>query len=218
MKATSYKTWKVDAGAPSSALLEAASILAHGGLVIYPTETFYAMGAIPVLPDALALIYKIKGRQTGKPLPLIASSMKAVFSSVSRWPHSADVLAEAFWPGPLTLVLPAASSIPPVLHAGTGRVAIRISPHPIATSLAELAGGVLVSTSANRSGAPPPDNPKNLSPALLKGVEGLIDAGRLCGGLPSTIVDVTRTPPVLLRAGALDWTDINRALAADSHR
>lgn len=218
LRATSHKTWKVDAGEiPPCLLLEAASILTHGGLVIYPTETFYALGAVPALPEALARIYAVKGRQTGKPLPLIASRMEAALSAVSNWPESADVLAAAFWPGPLTLLLPAASSLPLILHAGTGKVAIRISSHPVAVLLAQLAGGLLVSTSANRSGAPPPDNSESLPPALLHGVEGLLDAGRLCGGLPSTIVDVTAAPPVLLRAGALDWNDISRALDAARH-
>ncbi len=214
MEAASFITWKTDTDdIPASALIEAASVLTRGGLVIYPTETFYALGAVPMLPDALARIYAIKGRPSGKPLPLIASDMEAVLSAVSRWPESAGLLASAFWPGPLTLILPAAPSLPSLLHAGTGRAAIRISSHPVAAQLARSTGGILVSTSANRSGAAPPDNPDSFAPSLLNEVEGLIDSGRLRGGLPSTIVDVTVTPPVLLRAGALAWDDVGKALA-----
>ncbi len=186
----------------------------RGGLVIYPTETFYALGAVPALATALEKVFTAKGRDAGKPLPLIASGLADVLKAVSAWTDAARSLAEAFWPGPLTLVLPASSSLPAVLHAGTGKIAVRISSHPAATLLAKRSGGLLVSTSANRSGDPPPRTPEEISPELLCVSDGLIDAGTLPGGLPSTIVDVSVFAPRLVRKGKISWEEVENVLAA----
>ncbi|MFZ2448229.1 MAG: L-threonylcarbamoyladenylate synthase [Syntrophobacteraceae bacterium] len=199
---------------PREVLAEAASLLARGGVVIYPTETFYALGAVPLMGEALDRVFSVKGREAGKPLPLIGSGKEAVLNAVSGWPEAAEKLAGAFWPGPLTLVLPASSSLPSALHAGTGKVAIRVSSHPVAVLLAEGCGGLLVSTSANRSGEPPPSRPEEIHPDVLARADGFIDAGNLAGGFPSTIVDVAVFPPRLLRAGAVGWDEIRRVLAA----
>ncbi len=194
-------------------LSQAASLLVRGGLVVYPTETFYALGAVPALASAVEKVFAAKGREAGKPLPLIASSLADVFGAVSGWTDGAKALAEAFWPGPLTLVLPAAPSLPSILHAGTGKIAVRVSPHPAAALLAKLSGGLLVSTSANRSGAAPPRELREISPELLCAVDGLVDAGSLPGGLPSTIVDVSSLPPRLVRKGKIGWDAIENILA-----
>ncbi len=165
-----------------------------------------------MLPEAVARIFDIKGRDFNKPLPLIASDRDAVMRAVSEWPEIAERLARAFWPGPLTIVLPASPELPPALHAGTGKIAVRISSHPVAAMLAKASGGLLISTSANKSGEPAPVGLDEISPKLCAHVDEIIDSGVLPGGLPSTIVDVAAYAPVLVRAGAIDWEKIRQAI------
>jgi L-threonylcarbamoyladenylate synthase len=200
------------AGTHSGGISAAASILKSGGLVLYPTETFYALGALPGAVEAVEKVFEIKGRDAAKPLPLIASDVRAVRRVASEWCESAGALAGVFWPGPLSVVIPAVESLSVVLHAGTGKIAVRVSSHPVAALLARASGGLIVSTSANRAGGPPPVSPGNIAEALLLAVDALLDAGDLPGGLPSTIVDVTVQPAVLVRAGKIAWEDIQRVL------
>ncbi len=129
------RIFKIDpAQISAEAICDAACILKSGGLVLYPTETFYALGAIPGIAEAVERVFEIKGRDLGKPLPLIASDLQAVLGAASEWPESAEALARMFWPGPLSMVIPAVASLPAVLHAKTGKIAIRISSHPVASA------------------------------------------------------------------------------------
>lgn len=189
-------------------LEQAAAWVNRGGVILYPTETFYGLGGHPLMDQAVERIYRIKGRDTAKALPLIASNVAAVRRAVSNWPEVADRLAEAFWPGPLTILLPAAPSIPPPLHAGTGNLAIRVSSHPVAQALAERAGGLLIATSANRSGEPACRRVADLPRELIAEVDDVLDAGVLPGGLPSTIVAITPSDLVLVRAGCISFEDV----------
>lgn len=208
--------WNVRPQAPDAEVIEqAASVVRKGGVVVYPTETFYGLGAHPFLEKAIERVYRIKGRDFEKPLPLIASDMTAVRLAVSQWPESAERLARAFWPGPLTLVLSASPHLPPALHARTGKIAVRISSHAVARSLADAAGGLLISTSANRSGDPPCRNPDELPSSLLGLTDGLLHGGNTPGALPSTIVDIghmPREPARLVRLGCVSWEDIERTI------
>ncbi|MGA2401401.1 MAG: L-threonylcarbamoyladenylate synthase [Syntrophobacteraceae bacterium] len=194
------------------AVWHAASVLKSGGLVIYPTETFYALGALPVIAEAVDRVFDIKGRDFRNPLPLIASDREAALSAASEWPDSAEALARIFWPGPLSIVIPAVASFPPALHAGTGKIAVRVCSHPLAVLLARATGGLIISTSANMAGEPPPSSPGAVAKELLLSVDAFLDAGDLPGGLPSTIVDVTVRPAALIRAGRIAWDEIRRAL------
>ncbi|MGC9195982.1 MAG: L-threonylcarbamoyladenylate synthase [Syntrophobacteraceae bacterium] len=187
---------------------QAAAVLRSGGVVIYPTETFYALGAVASLEKAVSRVFQIKGRDFGKPLPLIAADLPAVLSAASQWPQAADLLARVFWPGPLSLVIPARLSLSQALHAETGKIALRVSSHPVASLLAKLSGGLLISTSANISGAPAPQNPAQVDKGLLACVDAMLDAGNLPGGFPSTIVDVTVYPVEILREGKIAAEDI----------
>ena len=210
---TEPKIFKIDpAEISQEAICHAASILMSGGLVLYPTETFYALGAIPRLAEAVLKVFELKGRAHEKPLPLIASDLQAVMAAASEWPKSAEVLARSFWPGPLSIVIPAAASLPPALHAGTDKIAVRVSSHPVASALAQASGGLIISTSANMAGEPPPRDPDAISHELFLAVEALLDSGNLQGGLPSAIVDVTVNPAALIRAGEIAWEDIRRTL------
>jgi L-threonylcarbamoyladenylate synthase len=211
------RIFKIDpAQISAEAICDAASILRSGGLVLYPTETFYALGAIPGIAEAVERVFEIKGRDPGKPLPLIASDLHAVLSAASEWPESAEALARIFWPGPLSIVIPAVESLCAALNAGAGKIAIRVSSHPVASLLAQASGGLLVSTSANKAGESPPRSPGDISAELLLSVDALLDAGNLPGGLPSAIVDVSVQPAALIRAGKIAWKDIRRALERKS--
>lgn len=208
--------WKVE---PDSPCLEtmgrAVSRLKEGGILLYPTETFYGLGGDPFQPAVVRRIFSVKGRVSSKPLPLIAADMESVLRAVADWPEAAEHLARAFWPGPLTLLLAASHEIPEPVHASTGRVALRISSHPVARLLAAGTGGLIVSTSANLSGEPPAIAVENLSPGLLSMVDTILDAGPIvphAGRLPSTIVDVTGVVPHLAREGCVPWKDIEQHL------
>lgn len=198
--------WTVDAEIPSTSIIsEAASLILNGGLLVYPTETFYALGGQPTVTRVIRRIFAVKGRDAGKPLPLIAATAADVRKAVDSWPETAERLARAFWPGPLTLILAASSKLPSELHLQTGKIAIRISPHPVAAALAEATGGLLISTSANVSGQSAIDHPDNIAPALLAHLDGLIHAGKVSGHMPSTIVDLSVAPPRLVRPGCVPW-------------
>jgi L-threonylcarbamoyladenylate synthase len=180
--------------------------------VLYPTETFYAIGAMPTNARAVNRVFAAKGRDFGKPLPLIASDRKAAMSAAAEWPDAAETLARLFWPGPLSIVVPAAHFLPSALHAGTGKIAIRVSSHPVSSLLARVAGGLIVSTSANTAGAPPAGKPGNIGKELLRLAGVVLDSGELPGALPSTIVDVAVRPAVLIRPGMVPWDEVRRSL------
>lgn len=191
----------------------AAAVILAEGVVVYPTETFYGLGANPMSSKAIERVYSIKGRDFKKALPLIAADQAAARKVTAQWPRAAERLAEAFWPGPLTLILPAASLVLPRLHAYTGKIAVRVSSHPIAHALSAAVGGLLISTSANIAGQPACKSLAEIPSQLLARVDGLIDAGELPGGLPSTLVDLSSDPPRLARAGRVSWESICRLLA-----
>jgi L-threonylcarbamoyladenylate synthase len=191
-------------------IARAAGVLRAGGVVAYPTETFYGLGALATDSAAVARLAAAKLRPDDKPLPLLAADLAQVARVVSRLEPLAQALADAFWPGPLTLVLPAAAGLAPEITAGTGTVAIRIPGSEVARRLAALAGGAIVSTSANLSGEPPPAAPFDLSPVLLARIDGVLDAGVAPGGLPSTIVVPSRGEVSVVREGAIP---LDRVLA-----
>jgi L-threonylcarbamoyladenylate synthase len=169
---------------------------------VYPTETFYGLGCLASAEAALERLRVAKLRPEGKPLPLVAAD-RAQVEALAALAGPAARLAERFWPGPLTLVLPAGPGVPEAITAGSGTVAIRVPGSAIARALAARAGGALVSTSANPSGGPPPARVDALDVALRARVDHVLDGGPTPGGLPSTIVALEDGAPRLLRAGAL---------------
>ncbi len=204
----------------SVALLDVAAgaaLLARGGIVAYPTETFYGLGALASDPAALARLVTAKLRPEGKAVPLIAADERQVEAVARLDDPIACALARRFWPGPLTLVLPALAHLDPVVTGGGGTAAIRIPGHPIARELARLAGGAVVSTSANLAGEAPVTRPGELSGALVARLDGVVDGGETPGGLASTIVAVVGGAPTLLRAGAVPWDEV-AACAAQAAR
>ncbi len=190
----------------------AAAVLARGGLLIYPTDTLYALGCRALDGAAAGRVRTAKGRDDGKPLPLVIAGLEQFEAVCARRPHVLAALAERFWPGPLSLVVPAARGLAETVTCGTGTVAVRVPDLEFALSLCRLAGPV-VSTSANRAG--------NLAPASCEAAvrevgefaELAIDSGE---GLrtPSTLVDLTGAEPRLLRAGAVPWEAVTAVLRA----
>lgn len=182
----------------------AAAVLRRGGLVVYPTETFYGLGALAREGAALERLARAKLRPEGKPLPLLAADLAQV-AEVARLEGRAARIAARFWPGPLTLVLPARPGLPAEITAGTGTVGIRVPGSPLARALARAAGGALVSTSANPSGGPPPAQVADLEPGLRDAVDHVLDGGPTPGGRPSTVVAVEGEAIRLVRAGAVSF-------------
>jgi L-threonylcarbamoyladenylate synthase len=192
---------------------EGAALLRRGGIVAYPTETFYGLGALATRPDALARLAEAKLRPAGKPLPLIAGDLAQVLAVASLDDRVARALAARFWPGPLTLVLPCAPGLDAAIVAGSGTVGVRIPGDEVAAALALQAGGALVSTSANLSGEPPPMHAAALSPAIAACVDAVVDGRSTPGGLPSTVVQVEHGRVRLLREGAVPWREVEAAAA-----
>jgi L-threonylcarbamoyladenylate synthase len=190
----------------------AAAILRRGGIVAYPTETYYGLGALWNQRGALRRLGEAKLRPAGKPLPLLAADRRQVDEVVAALGPDGERLAAHFWPGPLTLVVPAAAAVPEEITAGTGTVGVRIPGSAVARALAAAAGGALVSTSANLAGEPPAADPAGLTAALRERLDGLLDAGPTPGGLPSTVVALEAGGAVPLRAGAVPWEAIREAL------
>ena len=198
--------FRVEAGRPDRhTLLRAAALLRGGGIVAYPTDTLYGLAANPASAAAMAQLYRIKGRPVDLAIPLIASGISQIEAAGGVLGPATRRLAAAFWPGPLTLVIPAWPGLDPSVHAGRGTVAVRVPDHPVASLLADACGWPITATSANKSGEPATMDPEAVRLALAVELDGLIDAGPSPGGPPSTIVDAASGAPRLLRAGAVPW-------------
>ena len=189
----------------------AAEALRRGGVVAYPTETFYALGALATDAAAVARLARAKGRPDGKPLPLVAAHREAV-DAVAVLEGPAARLAAAFWPGPLTLVLPARPGLAAEVTAGTGTVGVRVPSSEVARTLAAHAGGPLVSTSANLAGEEPVVRAADLAPALRARLDAVLDGGATPGGLPSTVATFQEGALRVLRAGAIPGAALERSL------
>ena len=189
----------------AAVLMPAISALRSGGVVAFPTETFYGLAVDPRLTFAVTKLFELKGRLADQPIPLIAASMQQVIERVGTITPLAKRLAARGWPGPLTLIIPASAELSADIHLSTGRVAVRVPDDSIARALASQAGHAITSTSANRSGKAPASTADSVVAAFGEEIDVLIDAGPTPGGLPSTIVDATGSNPVLVRAGAIPW-------------
>ncbi len=202
----------------SIAISDALAALAAGEAIVYPTETFYALGVDALSPKALERLFAIKGREPGTPVALIAADTAMAFAVAREVPADARVLAKAFWPGPLTLVLPARDGIPVALIGTDGGVGVRVSSHPVARALAAGLRGPLTATSANLAGEQPAVEPEEARRAFLDKVKVFVVDGRLAGGAPSTVVAVDRAGMRVLRAGAVSERQLAAALAGGVSR
>jgi L-threonylcarbamoyladenylate synthase len=193
-------------------IAEAAAALRRGGVIAYPTETFYGLGALASDGAAVARLVLAKGRADDKPLPLLGADL-AQLTAVAEFSPLAHRLAAAFWPGPLTLVLPARPGLHAAITGGGGTVGVRVTSGGVAAALASAAGGALVATSANPSGGPPPTTVAGLDPALRARLDLVLDGGSTPGGAPSTVVAVEDGRLTLLRPGAVPVAALRAAVA-----
>lgn len=199
----------VDPGAPQrDAIDEAARWIRLGGVVAIPTDTLYGLAADPFSADAVARIFAVKGRAAARALPLVAADAAQITRHLGALPEMAVRLAGHFWPGPLTMLMPAARVLARDVSGGTGKVGVRVPADPIARAVCAACGHPVTATSANATGEPPPATPDEVERSLGDRIEFLLDAGPTRGGAPSTIVDVTGGEPQLVRAGAISWDEI----------
>jgi L-threonylcarbamoyladenylate synthase len=205
---------KIDPENPDKYLLtKAVQIIEKGGVIAYPTETFYGLGADGRNENAIERIFLIKGRDIKNPLSVIIGDRRDVRDLVEGIPDSALRLMETFWPGALTLVFTASRNVSSRLTAGTGKIGVRVSSHPIATALAKELRHPITATSANPSGAGECTSVHEVIKCIGDKIDAVIDGGRTPGGKGSTIIDVTIHPPAILREGAISGPLILRALA-----
>lgn len=194
----------VDPGTPDPAAIgEAAAVLSDGGLVAFPTETVYGLGADALNPRAVERIFAAKGRPVDNPIIVHIADSNALGGLVSNVPAAAQTLIARCWPGPLTLVLPAAPVVPSVTRGGLPTVAVRMPAHPVALALIRAAGCPVAAPSANRSGRPSPTTAQHVLADLGGSVELVLDGGPTPVGVESTVLDLTCDPPVLLRPGGV---------------
>ena len=193
-------------------LAEAARVLRSGGLVAFPTETVYGLGADALSAEAVARIFAAKGRPADNPLIVHVGHPQEVQQVAREVPPLARRLMERFWPGPLTLVLPKATRVPLTTTGGLDTVAVRMPAHPVALALVREAGVPVAAPSANRSGRPSPTRAEHVLQDLGDAVDLVLDGGPCPVGVESTVLDVTGPVPVVLRPGGLPKESIEAAL------
>ena len=192
----------------------AGSIIRSGGLVAFPTETVYGLGGNALDPEASRRIYAAKGRPSDNPLIVHIADLGSLNRIVSRIPDSALALADAFWPGPLTMILPRSSEVPPETTGGLDTVAVRMPSHPVALELIRKSGGYIAAPSANTSGRPSPTRAQHVYDDLNGRIDMIIDGGPVGIGIESTIIDLTEEVPMVLRPGFIS-IDMLRAVVGD---
>jgi len=203
------KTLEVDPRKPEAPVLEAAlRVLLGGGIVAYPTETFYGLGVDARNRAACERLFELKGRPTEKALPCIVSGLGQLEAVARRLGSAVLPLAREFWPGPLTLVIEAKPGI--AASSPDGGLAVRASGLRLPRDLAEGLGAPITATSANRSGAPPATTAEEVLSGLGSELDLVLDGGPCPGGLPSTIVDVRQRPPRLIREGRVSFAEVER--------
>lgn len=195
---------KVDAERPDADVIRrAADVIRAGGLVAFPTETVYGLGASALDARAAGRIFEAKGRPPTNPLILHVAGADAVLNVAAEWPETARGLAARFWPGPLTLVVPKAAAVPDIVTAGGPTVAVRCPNHPVALALIREAGVPIAAPSANRSTELSPTRAEHVLKSLNGRIDLLLDGGPCSGGIESTVVDVTGAIPRILRPGLI---------------
>lgn len=193
---------------------QAASIIKRGGLVAFPTETVYGLGANGLDAEAVAGIYRAKGRPSDNPLILHISEKADLNSLVSEVPASARILIDKYWPGPLTIVLKRSAIIPDIITGGLDTVAVRLPASIAARSLIAMAGVPIAGPSANTSGRPSPTTAQMVFADLAGKINAIIDAGPCDVGVESTVIDCTTVVPTLLRPGGITLEMLTDALGA----
>jgi L-threonylcarbamoyladenylate synthase len=196
----------------SKAIKDIQSVLNSGGVIAFPTDTFYGLGADPFNSDAVSKIFRIKQRPADKPLLVLTDSVIEWATLVSELTDNAITLMEHFWPGPLTLIFKAAPGLPDALTAGTGTIGIRMPDHPFTRRFLETLERPLTAPSANLSGERELRTAQEVEKTLGDKIDLIVDGGPAPGGKSSTVLDTTTSPPTLLREGALTRCDLESVL------
>ncbi len=205
--------YRVDPLKPQKDILKAAAeIIRQGGLVAFPTETVYGLGADAFNTDAVKKIFKVKGRPADNPLIVHVSSSDHIDILARDVPEEAYRLIDKAWPGPLTIVLRKRAEVPKVTTGGLDKVAVRCPAHPVALKLIDEAGTPIAAPSANRSGKPSPTRAEHVLRDLGGSIDAILDGGEVFFGVESTIIDLTTDPPTLLRPGPIDVDFLEKAI------
>jgi L-threonylcarbamoyladenylate synthase len=194
----------VDPKTPQTEVVQqAVEALRRGGLVAFPTDTLYALGADALAADAIERVLLVKGRHRGKPLSILVPSVEAIVALGVSLGDGVRDLMQAFWPGPLTVVVKAPGRFPAALTAATGTIGLRIPGGVVAQSMLAAFGGPIIGTSANKAGGADPADAKTVQRALGGQIDLILDGGRVALGVPSTVIDCSVEPARLLREGAV---------------
>ncbi len=190
-----------------SCINQAIAILKEGGVVAFPTDTVYGVGVDPFQPEAVHKLYQIKGRPIDKPIPILVGSVGDVEHIAQNLPLAFSKLAEQFWPGGLTLIVEA-KSLPIEITAGGDTVGVRMPDHPLALALLHRFGGAIATTSANKSDEPPATSAEEVQSELGALVDILLDGGRTVTQIASTVLDLSVSPPQILRPGSISMNQL----------
>jgi L-threonylcarbamoyladenylate synthase len=203
----------VDPASPQpERIARAADVLRRGGLVAFPTETVYGLGANALDAEAVAGIFRAKGRPANNPVIIHVAKPADALLVVAEWPDVAERLARRFWPGPLTLVLPKRDIVPDIVTAGGPTLAVRVPAHPVALALLRGAGVPVAAPSANRSTQLSPTRAEHVLRGLDARIDMILDGGPTTGGLESTVLDLASSPPRLLRPGLIGLAELEAVI------
>ena len=202
-------SYLVSASETNQSTIEAATrVLKDGGLIAYPTDTLYALGVDPRNREALARLFETKRRPPAREVPLVAANIAQVEKCLGKLPHSGRILAETFWPGPLTLVIEMYSDSSRAVLTEQDTVAVRVPNSLIAREIAAELGCPITATSANRSGERPAQSASEALESIGSDLSVVLDGGTADLAIPSTIVDVRADYPILIRAGSVPWDSV----------
>lgn len=198
----------IDPAHPEPAFERCRNVIESGGVIAYPTDTFYGLGADPKNPDVVKRLFAIKGRPAGQPILLLLHDRNRVREWAAVITAEAEALMDAFWPGPLTLVFPALPSVLQELTGGTGRIGLRVPGNEVTRCLLEALGTALTGTSANRSGDPDLQTARDVAGMLGERVDVILDAGKTPGGKASSVVEVSAAGLTMVREGAVSEQEL----------
>ena len=194
---------------------EVVEVLRSGGVAAIPTDTVYGLAANGLDESAAARVFEVKGRHERMPLPLLLAGVDDLSLCCIDVPDSVRVLAEAFWPGSLTLVLRRSDAVPDAVTGGGETVGVRVPDHPVPREIARRLGAPITGTSANRSGLPPATTAAEVREQIGDRVDYVLEGGSVRSGVPSTVLDLTRSEPSIVRPGAVSTEAIAEALGTN---
>jgi L-threonylcarbamoyladenylate synthase len=209
----SSRLLKIDERNFREVIQKAAQVIHEGGVVAVPTESFYGLAVHALDEKAIGCLFAVKRRREDNPVLILIPSKEGLSSYVTEASENTRKLMERFWPGGLTMVFFAGPILPRSLTAGTGKIGVRLSSHPVPTELARAVGAPITGTSANRSGRPSCSTAEEVMEALGEDIDLILDGGKTAGGKGSTVLDVTTDPPVVLREGIVSRNELSPFLS-----